>query len=191
MSQRSSFLDKVLWPLVLLALTPAFTLLGSKIASDDWLKWLRSMPSWAFWLFFGVIFAWLVIGIIVRRVRHLRARNEPSFPGIIGIPSWGYVTLAKLGHLGVSWNIIVPALPPWETVSLKSVRGAIVDVETPPHCPKCDTELEEAETFFGSYRWSCVRCGFMIKHSSSFYSESTRVQKIARSKWNEESKRLK
>jgi len=33
-------------------------------------------------------------------------------------------------------------------------------VETPPRCPKCETELEETRSFWGGYIWKCVNCGF-------------------------------
>jgi hypothetical protein len=183
-----SLLEKVLWPLLLLALTPTFTLVGSKLQSGDWLTWLKLIPSWAYWSFFGVIFFLLLVGSIVRRIRHLQEHNLPSLPLFFSIPRWGYWTVGTLTYQDVLWRVRIPAPRPWEGLSREEARSARVNVEIPPRCPKCDTELEEAETFFGNYRWSCLRCGFARKNSMSYYRESIRAEKLAQSWWEKEPK---
>lgn len=183
-----SFLDKVGWPLLVLALGPTVTLIGSKIQAGDWLAWLKMIPSWGYTYFFAVTAAWILLGPIVRRVRHLRQRNLPSIPAIFTVPRWGYVTVGTLNYRDVVWRVRIPAPPPWEGLSHREAKAARVDVETPPHCPKCDTELEQTETFFGNYRWSCLRCDFSTKNKLSYFHESMRAEKIAQSWWEKEPK---
>lgn len=181
-----SLLEKVVWPLLLLALTPAVTLIGSKFQSGEWLAWFRRVPSWAFWLFFGTVALWLLLGIVIRRIKHLRSRNLPSLPSVFTIPQWGYVTVGTLIYKGVVWRCRIPAPPPWEGLTIETARTERVDVETPPHCPKCDTEIEEHETFFGNYRWICVRCGFSQTNKMSFYHEAVRAEKLAQVDWEKQ-----
>ena len=185
-----SLLKQVVWPLTLLAFTPAITLIGSKLQSDDWLAWLRVIPSWAIWAFFGALLSWYLGGIIIRRIKHLKSSNLPSLPMCFSIPAWGYTTVGNLTYQEVVWRIRVPAQPPWQSFSWKESRAERVDVEIPPHCPKCDTELEEIETFLGDYRWTCIRCNFMKKNCISFYYEAVRAEKLAQSHWEKETNRL-
>lgn len=174
-----SLLEKLVWPILLLALTPAVTLIGSKLQSGDWLAWITQVPSWAFWLFFGIVVLWLALGLVVRRIKHLRTRNLPPLPMAFTIPRWGYVTVGILNYRGVAWRCRIPAPPPWRQLAFETAKSERVDVETPPHCPQCDTELEEQETFFGKYRWICVRCGFVKKNDISFYYEAVRAERLA------------
>jgi hypothetical protein len=178
-----TFLEKVAWPLLFAAILPMFTLFGSKLQSGDWLTWLKRVPSWGYIAFSGLTLGWLALAPVVRRFHHLRERNLPASPGFFTIPHWGYVTVGTLAHKNVIWRVQIPAPPPWETLTLAEARSARVDVETPPRCPKCDTALEETETFFGNFRWSCLRCGFFTKNNMSYYREALRAEKLAESCW--------
>ncbi len=81
----------------------------------------------------------------------------------------------------------IPAPAPWDTLTKSKAQSSRVDIELPPHCPKCDTELEETETFFGNNLWKCIRCGFSCKNKLSFYREALRAEKLAQSSWEKES----
>ena len=181
----SSFIDKVIWPLIVLALTPTVTLIGSKIQSGDWLTWLKKIPLWVYWLFLGAIIGWILLVALIRRIRYLHKKNLPSLPLGFSIPRWGYVKVGTLNYQDVVWCIRIPAPSPLRNIGVEKVRNPRVDVETPPRCPKCETELEQTETFFGRYRWTCLRCGFSKKNSISFYHEAVRVQKLAQSQWED------
>jgi hypothetical protein len=183
-----SLMEKVVWPLALLAFTPAITLIGSKLQSDDWLAWLRVIPSWIIWAFFAALLTWYLGGIFIRRIKHLKNSNLPSLPMFISIPAWGYTTVGKLPYQGVIWRIRVPAQPPWQRFRWEEAKAERVDVETPPHCPQCDTELEETEMFLGNFRWTCVRCNFAKKNNMSFYHEAVRAEKLAQSHWEKETR---
>ena len=98
-------------------------------------------------------------------------------------PRWGYTTVGTLNYKGVVWKTRIPSLAPWEDLTPARARASRVDIETPPRCPKCDTELEEQETFVGKYRWTCLRCGFSTKNDMSYYHESVRAETLAQSEW--------
>lgn len=186
---RDSFLDKVVWPLLVLALTPAFTLVGSKVQSGDWLTWLNVIPSGVYTIFFTLVGIWLIAGFTIRRIRRLKERNLPSLPSVFTVPQWGYTTVGKLQYKNVVWRVQIPSPAPWDGgLTFSEAHSSRVDIDTPPHCPKCDTELEETETFFGNYRWTCLRCGFTSKNEMSFYHEAARAEKIAQSSWEKEPK---
>lgn len=185
---RDSFLDKVVWPLLVLALTPAFTLIGSKVQSGDWLTWLNAIPSEVYTTFFTLVGIWLIAGFIIRRIRRLKERNLPSLPSAFTVPRWGYTTVGTLTYKNVVWRVQIPSPAPWDGLTISEARSSRVDIDTPPHCPKCDTELEETETFFGNCRWTCLRCGFTSKNEMSFYHEAVRAEKLAQSWWEKEPK---
>lgn len=187
MTQRGeSFLDKVVWPLLVLGLTPTVTLLGSKVQSGNWLSWMQAIPSWAYGTFFASVMVWVAVGVIIRRVKHLKERNLPKV--IRTISGWGYVTVGKLTHRDVVWLYRIPAPPSWASLTIDTARNSRVSVATPPRCPKCDTELEETETFLGRYRWACLRCGFTRKNGMSYYHEAVRGEKLAQSEWEKVSR---
>jgi ribosomal protein L37AE/L43A len=55
-----------------------------------------------------------------------------------------------------------------------------LDIDTPPRCPKCETEIEQTRSFWGGYVWKCVKCGFQKRNRESYYREGERAEKIAR-----------
>lgn len=180
---QDSFLEKVGWPVVLLVATSLLTLIGSKLQSGAWLTWMRAISP-PVYVATAALFVWILLAILViRRVRHLKARNLPELPTVFSVPAWGYVTVGNLSYKNVNWRIQIPAHAPWRDFALARARSERIDVETPPHCPKCDTKLEETETLFGSYRWSCLRCAFMQKNDMSFYHEAVRARKLAQADW--------
>lgn len=177
-----------MWPLLLLALAPTVTLIGSKLQSGDWLTWVKAIPSWLYMTFFCIIALWFITGVVLRRIRRLRERNLPSLPSGFLIPPWGYTRVGTLPYKGVVWRYQIPAPPPSERLTIAEARSARVELDIPPRCPKCDTELEEIETFFGRFRWSCLRCGFRRKNNLSFYHEAMRAEKLAQSEWEKGSR---
>ena len=186
---HESFINKVIWPLLVLTLTPTFTLIGSKFQSGDWLSWFNVIPSSIYTTFFAFIATWLIIGIVIRRIRRLKERNLPSTPSIFTIPRWGYTTIGTLKYKNVVWRVRIPSPAPWDEFSFQQAQSSRIDIGTPPHCPNCDTELEETETFFGRFRWTCLRCGFSTKNEMGYYHEAVRAEKLAKSWWENEAKK--
>jgi hypothetical protein len=55
-----------------------------------------------------------------------------------------------------------------------------IDVRYEPKCPKCRYELEESDTFFGLFKWSCPKSDFRKLSRHSFYLERKRATILAR-----------
>lgn len=176
-----SLFNKAVWPLLVLILTPTATLLGGKLQSGKWLGWFGVVPNWLYFAFAGVFLTWLFLALICRRVRKLKRANLPTLPLFYATPMWGHTRVAELKYRGVLWRILARNPAPWEEIKVRDLCRAGVEIETPPVCPKCKTELEETETFLGRFRWTCVRCGFSAKNKLSYVHEATRAEKLAQS----------
>jgi hypothetical protein len=176
---RQAFANIVAWPWVLLVLTPIATLVSSELTSWVWPTWRKTIPSWAYTSFFCACVVIFGVYLIFRRIIRLRQCHLPTLPSVRSIPAWGYEFVGTLTYKNVRWRLQTPASAPWRGFALSGARSARVDVQIPPRCPKCNSGIEEAETFLGSYRWFCLRCDFACKNNVSFYHEAMRAQKLA------------
>jgi hypothetical protein len=185
MSEHDSLLNKG-WALLIIVLTPILTvlgtLIGSKVQSGNWLTWLKAMlaglSTTSLMLIGSGLVAVFIAILVFRRISRLKERNlslASTFPG------WGYTRVGQILHSKVIWRVMVP--------SDEMTDAFRVTVGMPPYCPKCDTELEETGTFFGRYRWTCVRCGFSCKNARRFVYESDRAERLAQSYWEKEGHR--
>lgn len=153
----------------------------STIKTGNWLKWFYLIPN-IIWLISGlIIFSWVVIILVHKRIKKLKRPSAVVF-GIPSPPAFGWRDIGKINYAGVVWKIREPAPDPFGSL-IPYRRGSPlkIDVETPPRCPNCETELEELESFWGGYIWKCVRCGFRKRSRDSFYREAERVEKLAKS----------
>jgi len=94
------------------------------------------------------------------------------------------VTLDELfSYAGVLWTVR-RFVPSWEPIgNRENPKTRFVksfDIVTPPRCPRCKTELEQKQGFWGGYRWKCVQCGFKKWKRHSYYQEADRALKILR-----------
>ena len=186
---RDLVFEKAILPLIVLVLTPAAAAIGSRLLTGEWLTWLKAIPWWVFVLFVSAIALWIIGGYVVRRKRILKERNLPAEKFGFAIPRWGYTSVGNLNYKGVVWRIRIPTPAQSDFWDVSEQRTLRVDIATPPHCPKCDTELEEMETFFGKYKWTCVRCKFSKKNDISWDNEVIRAKKLAQSSWENQSGR--
>lgn len=176
-------LDRIIAPLVVVLLTPIIIGIASKINTGDWIKWFGIIPKES-WIIFGiVIFLWVII--IAKRNRIKKLQKLDAGPGVfvISTPAFGWVTIGKLNYAGVVWRVSIPAPAPGESFNPLKITPSSIEVEIPPRCPKCETELEQSHSFWGGYIWRCVRCGFQKRNRDSYYREKDRVEKIARRDW--------
>ena len=183
-------LEKLIAPLVLLLLTPAATALASKLKTGSWTAAFSAIPVWIYYVVGAAFIFWIVIVLLRRRARHVRHLNEPVVAPF-SIPMFGYVQVGELTHHGVRWRMLALSPAPWDRFDPQAVSSGRITVQSPPRCPKCDTELEQHARFFGGYRWSCIRCGFHVKARQSFYLEEDRAKRLAESHWNEQFNRRK
>ena len=169
-------------PLVLPLLLPSVGVVGNRIASGSW--WPTSWSDWAIAITIVIVCSALLL--IVFRFRALKKQQHPNV--LFGRnPLLPDIRLGDLVYKNAKWRISVahPILP------FRSPHEHCVEVKTPPRCEKCDVELDETETFFGSYKWLCVSCGNEIKSAKSFEAESSTVQKLAQSQWENNPEMLK
>ena len=176
-------LDKIIAPLLVGLLTPIMIGIVSKIKTGDWMKLFGIIPN-TLWIVVGlVIFLWIVIIVILGRIKQLQELNAGPGIAILSTPAYGWINIGKLNYAGVIWRVQVPAPAPMEAFNPLKIHPSSIEVETPPRCPKCETELEQYHSFWGGYIWRCVGCGFHKRNRDSFYKESERAEKIARREW--------
>jgi len=173
--------DKIIVPIIVALLIPIATSIGSKASTGNWLEWFAATPK-PVWVTVAIILAlWILVSAIHRRIKHLRKENW-SPVSIRFAPSGGWRTIDTIKYAGVIWNVRVPVTDC--TFKLKEVLTPHdLDIETPPRCPNCRTELEQAQSFWGWYVWKCVHCGFHRRNRERYYKEAERVGKIVRSKF--------
>jgi len=171
-------LDKIIVPILLAFLIPVVTSIGSKVSTGNWLEWFATIPSQV-WITLVIIFAlWILVIAIRYRFKHLRKEGQSPI-SIISVPYGGWRNIGKLKYADVIWIVRAPA-PPWYELNPEPITPHDLDIDTPPRCPKCETELEQAQSFWGGYVWKCVKCGFQKRNRESYYKEEERAKKIAR-----------
>jgi len=179
-------LDKIVAPLLVVLLTPIIISIASKINTGDWMEWFSLIPN-TLWIVFGlVIFLWVIIIAIRSRVKQLQKLDAGPGVFVISTPAFGWITIGKLNYAGVVWRVRAPAPSPWESFNLSMISPSNIEMETPPRCPKCETELEQSHSFWGGYIWRCVGCGFQKRSRDSYYKEGERAEKIARREWEKQ-----
>jgi ribosomal protein L37AE/L43A len=179
-------LDKIVAPLVVALLTPIIIGVASKINTGDWIKWFGLIPK-TFWIIFGIVIVlWVIIIAIRNRVKQLQELDAGPGVFVVSIPTSEWVIIGKLNYAGVVWRVRAPALATRESFNSSRISPSSIEVETPPRCPKCGTELEESRSFWGGYIWKCVGCGFQKRNRDSYYREKDRVEKIARREWEKQ-----
>ncbi len=181
------FLGSYLYPVLVPATLALGTILLSKHATGDWLRYLKSMPATGWAVIGGVVTVWILLVGVCRRAKRVRAENDRRGPLCFSVPAFGYQEVNEFRYKEVLWAVRVPAPPPWHFGRSEPPFPGDIDVATPPRCPKCKTDLEQKKTFWGRYRWSCPRpgCNFAITNAESFYAECERAEKIARSDYRE------
>lgn len=102
---------------------------------------------------------------------------------IITTPYYGWTKVAKLNYVGVIWRLHAPAPNPYDPFEQNKILPNDIEVDGVPRCPHCETELEENESFWGGYIWSCINCNFKKRNRNSHYEEEKKALKIARRQW--------
>lgn len=177
-------LDKIVAPLVVVLLTPIIIGIASKINTGDWMKWFGLIPKTA-WIIFGLfIFLWFIL--IRNRVKQLQELDTGSVLLARSSYGFGWIPIGKRNYAGVVWRVRAPATSPWKHFGHVDISPSNIEVETPPRCPKCETELEQLHSFWGGYIWKCVGCGFQKRNRDSYYKVAKRAEKIARREWEKQ-----
>lgn len=151
-------------------------------------KW--EIPVWM-WIVSGTLLALIgIMVLIVKRIQNLGQENK-RYP-LIGFvrPYGGWEDYGHYEYKGVKWRIRKGSEGPFrrglEEESIESILKKI-DVQTPPLCPVCQTELEEEKDFWGTslwgkYVWECINCGFKVRSKERFNESVDKVKIIVRGK---------
>lgn len=167
-------IDKYINPVIVTIITTTIIALGSKAYTGKWLEWFKLVPLTTLKIFGVLIFLWIIIIFIFRRVKYLKYLDGPFAASSYTAP-YGWISLGNIEYNKVIWRIRSPKKDPYGSYS-----KSYIDVETPHRCPNCETELEQSHSFWGGYIWKCVMCDFKKRNRESYYREEKRVEKIAR-----------
>ncbi len=165
-----TILEKTVAQLILYLLGPLAALVGLRLATGNW-EWLKTLHAWV-WILLAVS----VLGIIWVRERLKALREKPLGFSVISVPPYGWTKIGDLSYKGVKWHVRVPTPGP---LFRQPSSPSDVDVQTPPRCPKCETELEENRHLLWGFTWRCVGCGFRRHNQESIYTEVRRAERIA------------
>lgn len=182
-SITTGLLAKLLLPFIV-ALAPVAGII-SYLQSGEW-----SIPAWA-WMLSGILL--VIVGLswlIILRIKSISKKNKKSPPMFLFKPPGGWEYLGYEDDIGVYWRVRRPAKSFYSRGltedSIESILNKI-DVQTPPLCKKCETELEEKNDFWGTplwgkYIWKCVSCGFKIRSKLRFFEAVEDVKKRVKGK---------
>ena len=167
-------MDNYINPVIASIIVSIIIALGSKAYTGKWLEWFKLIPLTTLKIVGGWILLWIVIIFISRRFKNLKNSNGIFAAVNYGAP-YGWVPLGEIEYNEVIWRFRSPKSTPYGDYSKSDI-----DVETPPRCPNCETELEQSNSFWGGYIWKCLVCDFKKRNRESYYTEEERVKKIAR-----------
>jgi ribosomal protein L37AE/L43A len=157
--------------------------------TGSWTIWFARIPR-AWWIIAGLfIFVWLLTIAIRKRVKRFRSLDAGPGISVSRTPLFGWIPIGTLKYAEVLWKIRAPApepMAPWTRLNRSEISPSCIEVEIPPRCPKCETELEQSHSFWGGCIWKCVQCGFQKRNKDSYYKEEERVEKIARRNWEKQ-----
>lgn len=180
-----SLLENLIYPLLVLVLSPMAVALGSTIVTGNWREWFGLIPKGVWGLLLLGVFAWGAAILVRKRLKQIRKSDVGPLVGFL--PRWGWIAIGEQEYAGVIWEVRVPKPDPYFSAyfskGVPRISPSEIDIATPPRCPNCGTELEQSRSFFIGYVWKCVRCGFKKRNRDSFFGEAERVERIARREW--------
>lgn len=148
-------LESTVAQLILLLLGPLAAAVGLRLATGNW-EWLKTVPAWVW-----ILLALSILGTAWVRGRLKALKEKPLGFSVISAPAYGWTKIGTLSYKGVKWHVRVPTPGP---LFCQPPSSSDVDIQTPPRCPKCETELEESCHMLWGFTWRCVGCGFK-KHN--------------------------
>ena len=162
------------------------------ISSASWLLTGR----WTAW--FG-IFRWgwvlvavgaaLLLWVLVKFL--FPSRGGSSVPRALGrhMPFPYGVPVAQFSGSfdGVVWAYrgVILGPPPNHGDPQPDIEPSTLEVDLPPRCPICGTDIEEGR-FSRLYRWKCVGCGWRKLKRRSYYDLADTAQRFFQGRWRGE-----
>lgn len=165
-----------------LIFTPFAISIISKLRTGDWFKYFADYSVEI--IVIGSLFfiLWIVSLLYYIVLNKIKKRNESSYSPI-QTPDYGWKYLKKEEYSGVLWTPRFPLF--WEPESefkLNKHTLDFLDIEIPPRCPKCKTELLEIKTIFGWYKLKCINCKFAARKIYNISYHANQVERYVRRK---------
>jgi len=169
----------LIYPLVIVLLTPAVTAFGSYLLNGNWLHYSSLLPDYIYIVFIILIIAWSIYLV--------RKGNESLSDVLLVLNSnpFGYSKVGTSMNFGMEWDISVPnsgsvrpfeGVKSWSDYPIKDF--VIID---PPKCMDCKVELETSRNIWDTYVYSCFVCNKKIKDKKPEYFLAKRVLRLLRS----------
>lgn len=112
-----------------------------------------------------------------------KQRLAREYPPIGALLIQDRLPRGTLRHAGVVWRMTFPAPSLFDDNAPLDIEA--VQLDNPPLCPECNTELSETTSwsfcFRLRFRWSCARCQFRKVNRHSFTYEQSVGTRLARS----------
>ena len=167
------FLYQVILLVLSIVLPPILSTYWSYLQTGDYFYWFSNYPLREISLGLTVLCFILALTFI-----RLKMINQNRF-GVHTASRYGYEEIgSSIEYEGLKWRIIAPRAGPYDRSDLDTSPNRL-RIRMPPRCPKCETEIEQSQSFWGGYVWKCVACGFKKKSRDSFNTVKERVEKIA------------
>lgn len=150
------------------------------------------IPVWAWTL---SAFLLIILGLswlVIVRIKSINKKNKKQPPMFFFKPPGGWEDLGYEDDLDVYWRVRRPKNLYSRGFAEESIETALnkIDVQAPPLCKKCETELEEKNAFLGKYTWKCINCGYQKRSKLQFFEAVEDVTKRVKGKLRKELKHL-
>ena len=136
------------------------------IILNIWYEWFTLIPKQYVPLIL-ILFAIPVVIWIVQKT--LKKPSSSTYIASISTPPEKW----RISSHGVHWKI-TGSRGYYSKINPNTIRS-----QTPPICPKCETELEEEEKYF-IWKWNCPNCSFKKYSRMSFRDKSYSITRIAK-----------
>jgi ribosomal protein L37AE/L43A len=168
----------------ILALGPVLSLI-SYINTGDWIIYLKIIPLWAWILMFCSFIVLVIIYFFVKRIKVISDLNNINSPVIvIKKPPGGWEDICYENYQGVLWNVRKPVNTfrrDWTSNSKLDLNE--IDIQVPPICPNCKSDLTQKYSLIKGYLWHCVGCSFRKRNKMSFNVAASNVKKVVKGKF--------
>lgn len=113
-----------------------------------------------------------LITIICLSIMFIQKKMEYNELFAYANPIYGWQTIDQIKYSKVLWRIRVP--------NHSAISSSSIDIEVPPRCPKCETQLEQSDNYLW-YTWHCIdeNCNFNKRTWNNMYKVKKWVNKVA------------
>ena len=180
------FVDHLIFSTIFLIITPTIIIIWSKIKTGSWFDLFLEIPVYVIIIFLSFILS-MIFTLIFKRIKFIR--DKENAPKSIYYIYPDKIKVGEQKHKDLIWEMWHPYDDYFDNFpeDFKAYPQQIFAKPT-PHCPKCETELTEKETFFWRYEWSCCNCNFKTKSKNNFDYISKEAEKIYRSEYKKSKK---